>query len=121
NSLSSLTHAARDDLDALIEALEGLEVQLRSLPTMSDTMDKERLKLRAEVDRTTDSLAQTRQEITLLERDSDTAKKAVYTFDRVERFLGRLEQAIKLYDSASDNAALNQAVLDLREELARLR
>ena len=121
NSLSPLTQAGRDDLDALIEAVEGLEVQLRSLPTMSDTMDKERLQLRAQVNETTDRLAQTRQEIALLERDSDTARKSAYAFDRVERFLGRLEQAIKLYDRASDNAALNQEVLDLREELARLR
>jgi hypothetical protein len=32
-----------------------------------------------------------------------------------------LEQAIKLYDRADDNAALKQEVLDLREEMARLR
>ena len=34
---------------------------------------------------------------------------------------GRLEQALTLYDRAGDNAALNQEILDLREELARLR
>jgi len=121
NSLSPLTQAGRDDIDALLEALEGMEIQLRSLPTMSDTMDKERLQLRAKVDETTGRLAQTRQEIGLLERDSEGARKAAYAFDRVERFLGRLEQALTLYDRAGDNAALNQEILDLREELARLR
>lgn len=121
NSLALLTEVERDDLDALVEALEGLEVQLRSLPTVSDTMDRERLELRAQMQETLDRLAATRQEITLLERDSESARKAVYALDRTERFLGRLQQALTLYDKAGDNAELHQELLDLREQLARMR
>ena len=40
----------RDKLDTLAQALAGLDVQIRTQPGLSDAFDRERLRLRAEVE-----------------------------------------------------------------------
>jgi hypothetical protein len=49
-----------------------------------------------------------------LERDSHAARDAANRFDRTERFAGRLDQALRLYDQADPSS-------DLREEISALR
>lgn len=104
---------SREKLDALVQALAGIEIQLRTQPSLSDTFDRERLRIRSDVDEATKALAAVRQEITILERRSEEVRDATYRRDRVERFLGRLEQAIETFERAEDGGA--QA-----EEIGRL-
>ncbi|MDR0807868.1 MAG: hypothetical protein LBE86_01855 [Gemmobacter sp.] len=58
----ALGEGGRDKLDALTEALASIDVQLRTQPSLSDAFDKERLRLRGEVETATVRLAAVRQE-----------------------------------------------------------
>jgi hypothetical protein len=104
----------RQKIDALAQAMEGVEIQIRSQPSLSDAFDKERLRLRSEVDDAAKKLASVRQEIVLLEQKSEQVREAMYSRDRVERFLGRLEQALLSFDQS--DAGAEQAA-----EIERLR
>jgi hypothetical protein len=103
----------REKLDALVQALSGIEIQLRTQPSLSDAFDKERLRIRADLEAATRDLSAVRQEITLLERRSEEVTASTYRRDRIERFLGRLEQALETFERAEDGGA--QA-----EEISRL-
>ncbi|RFB89484.1 hypothetical protein B5K11_20560 [Rhizobium leguminosarum bv. trifolii] len=105
----------REKIDALVQALAGIEIQLRTQPNLSDTFDKERLRIRSDLDEATKALAAVRQEITILERRSDEVREATYRRDRVERFLGRLEQALETFERAEDGGAQAEEIGRLQE------
>ena len=109
-----LGQGGRDQLMVLCDNLDALEVRLKSHPSLSDTLDKEMLRQRSSAEDVLSRLNGIRAEITDLERDSEAAKEAADHFDRIERFLGRLEQALQLYDRADQSS-------DLRDEIAKLR
>ena len=104
----------REKIDALVQALVGIEIQLRTQPNLSDTFDKERLRIRSDLDLATKELAAVRQEITILERQSGEVREATYRRDRVERFLGRLEQALETFERAEDGGAQAEEIVRLQ-------
>ena len=116
-----LGEAGRDKLDALTEALAGIDVQLRTQPSMSDAFDKERLRLRGEVEEATARLTGVRQEITLLEQRSEQVRAATYRQDRIERFIGRLEQALVSFDRSEEGSTLAEEVAQLKARIEELR
>lgn len=114
NDPIEMIEGGREKLDALVEALAGVEIQMRTQPSLSDTFDKERLRLRSDVEDATKGLAAVRQEITILERQSDEVREITYRRDRVERFLGRLEQALETFERAEDGGTQAEEVDRLR-------
>ncbi|EKS38555.1 DUF3732 domain-containing protein [Afipia broomeae] len=119
--LVTLGDGGRDKLDTLAQALAGLDVQIRTQPGLSDAFDRERLRLRAEVEAATARLANARQTIALLEQRSEQVRAATYRQDRIERFVGRLEQALQSFDRADDNSELAEEVAGIREQIEQLR
>jgi hypothetical protein len=115
-----LGKADRERLQTLCEALAAVEVKVRSHPTISDTLDKETLRQRAATEDVLGRLNEIRAEITSLERDSEEAAELANHFDRTERFLGRLEQALRLYDRADQSSTLRDEIAGLRAEIGRL-
>lgn len=113
-------HGERAQLLALCDNLSAVEVKLRTYPTVSDTLDRETLRQRAAAERVLGRLSEIRNEITRLERDSDVAREAADHFDRTERFLGRLEQAIQLYDRADQSSTLRDEIAALQAEIEAL-
>ena len=107
----------REKLEALVRALRGAEIELRSQPGLSDAFDKERLRLRAKAEEETSKLAEIRQEIILLERQSEEVRDLTYRQDRIERFAGRLEQAIIALDRSEEDAELAERVGKLKQEI----
>ena len=121
DALVQVSSQGRQDIDNLCAALEGIEMRIRSHPTMSDTLDKERIRLSARVERSIQRLTQVRQEIAVLERESEEASESLYRSDQIDRFLGRLEQGIVLYDRTEDDASLHQRISDLKAQIDQLR
>ncbi len=119
--LVALGVGGRDKLDALTEALAGIDVQLRTQPSLSDAFDKERLRLRGEVEAATTRLTAVRQEIALLEQRSAQVSAATYRQDRIERFIGRLEQALISFDRSEEGSALVDEVNQLKARIEELR
>jgi hypothetical protein len=119
--LVAIGASGRDKLDALAEALAGIDLQLRTKPSLSDAFDKERLRLRGDVEQATASLSAIRQEIALLEERSEQVRQATYRQDRVERFAGRLEQALQSFDRSEEGSELAEQVAQLTARIAELR
>ena len=118
--LVALGDGGRDRLMTLCDNLDALEVRLRSHPTLSDTLDKEVLRQRAAAEVVLERLNEIRREIAALERDSDAAREAMNRFDQIERFLGRLDQALRLYDAADQSSGLRAEIADLRAQIEML-
>ena len=119
--LAQLSSQGRQDIDDLCAALKGIEMRIRSHPTMSDTLDKERIRLSSRVEQCIQRLTGIRQEIGVLEQESKAARESVYRSDQVDRFLGRLEQAIQLYDRTDENEGLRHEISALNEKISELR
>jgi len=119
--LVALGDGGRDKLDALTEALAGIDVQLRTQPSLSDAFDKERLRLRGEVEAATTRLTAIRQETVLLEQRSEQVRAATYRQDRIERFIGRLEQALVSFDRTEEGSTLVDEVAELKASIEELR
>lgn len=119
--LVALGGGGREKVEALREALGGVELQLRSQPSLSDAFDRERLRLRGAVEQGTATLVAIRQEMVLLERRSAEVRAVTYRSDRIERFLGRLEQVLQLYERTGDDSKLPSEIDALKGLLAEQR
>ncbi len=118
--LIALGDGGRDKILALCDNLDGLEIRLRTYPALSNTLDKEILRQRGAAEVVLGELSEVRAEIATLERDSDSARDEANRFDRLERFLGRLEQALQLYDRADQSSELRQNIAQLQAEIEAL-
>lgn len=110
-----------DKLDVLTEALASIDVQLRTQPSLSDAFDRERLRLRTEVERSTARLAAVRQQITLLEQRSEQVRAETYRQDRIERFIGRIEQALTTFDRSEEGSELANEIARIQAQITELR
>ncbi|MFC3444081.1 DUF3732 domain-containing protein [Sphingobium rhizovicinum] len=120
DAIALLGEGGREKVEQLSDALAAIEVRLRTHPSVSDTLDKEILRLRADAETFLVRLNEIKREIGLLERNSQQAKQAIDRFDRMERFLGRLEQALELYDKTDQSAGLRQQIDALKAQIAEL-
>ena len=120
DALAILGDGGREKVEQLSDALAAIEVRLRTHPSISDTLDKEILRLRGAAEMLLVRLNEIRREIGMLERNSQQAKQAIDRFDRMERFLGRLEQALLLYDRTDQSAGLRQEIDEIKSQIAEL-
>lgn len=118
--IATLGEGGREKVEQLSDALAAVEVRLRTHPSISDTLDKEIVRLRAGAETLLGRLNEIRREIGMLERNSKQAQQAIDRFDRMERFLGRLEQALLLYDRTDQSAGLRQEIDGLKSQIAAL-
>lgn len=114
------SEAGRARVDQLCQALEGIELRLRSYPEVAESLGKETLRQREAVDTVLSDLAGVRAEIRTLEGQSDEARKVNTRGEEIARFLGRLQEALRLYDAADTSSELNQEIAALRVEVERL-
>lgn len=114
------SEAGRARVDQLCQALEGIELRLRSYPGVAESLGKETLRQREAVDTVLSDLAAVRAEIRSLEGQSDEARKVTTRGEEISRFLGRLQEALRLYDTADTSSELNQEISTLRAEVERL-
>ncbi|NBE09462.1 DUF3732 domain-containing protein [Paragemmobacter ruber] len=119
--LEAIAPEGKDHLDKLCEALDGLELEIRSRTTVSDKMDKEQHRLRAQAEESLARLGALRAQIADLERRSEAARAEIYRADQVERYLGRLEQALKLYEKSGEDSELRGEIDALKGRITPLR
>jgi hypothetical protein len=121
NPITVLGDAGLERLETLANALSGIEIQLRAQPGLSDAFDKERLRLRSELEESTNRLTGVRQEIALLEQRSELVRAATFRQDRIERFIGRLEQALISLDRSEEGSDISEELGGLYSRLTELR
>jgi hypothetical protein len=114
------SEAGRMRVDQLCQALEGIELRLRSYPEVAESLGKETLRQRENVDAVLSDLAAVRAEIRTLEGESDEAQTVTTRGEEISRFQGRLQEALRLYDAADTSSELNQEISTLRADVERL-
>lgn len=114
------SEAGRARVDQLCQALEGIELRLRSYPEVAESLGKETLRQRELVDGVLSDLAAVRTEIRALEGQSDAARKVTTRGEEISRFLGRLQEALRLYEVADTSSELSQEISTLKAEVERL-
>jgi prefoldin subunit 5 len=87
---------------------------------MSETLDKEVFRQRGLAESVLAQLNETRREIAALEGLSEEVREQTDHFHHVERFIGRLEQALKLYDAADESSGLNEEISGLQNQIKEL-
>ena len=121
DALSAVSPDGADHLEQLCHALEGLELEVQSQPTISDKLDKEQLRLRSVAEESISRLNGIRTQIYELERRSEKVRAEIYRTDQIERYLGRLEQAISLYERTGEDAELTVEIEELQKQISEIR
>lgn len=114
------SEAGRARIDQLCEALEGIELRLRSHPGVAESLGQETLRQREAVDGVLGELAAVRLEIRTLEGKSDEARKVTTRGEEISRFLGRLQEALRLYEAADTSSTLSDEIARLKTQIERL-
>ncbi|WP_124094092.1 DUF3732 domain-containing protein [Burkholderia gladioli] len=117
------SEAGRARIDQLCEALDAIELRLRSHPGVTESLGRETLRQREAIDTILSDLAAVRQEIRTLEGQSEEARRVTTRGEDVSRFLGRLQEALRLYETLDTSSELNEEISSLRmrvEDLSNL-
>ena len=107
----------QQQIEDLCIALQTVELSLRSQPSYSDFLDKEILRQRSAAENALGTLNETRRELAALERQSSEVNAAILRSDQIKRYLGRLEQALKVYDQTDQSSELRQEIAELRSTI----
>ncbi|PKB20196.1 DUF3732 domain-containing protein [Janthinobacterium sp. 64] len=110
----------RNRLDRLCIALDSVEVRLRSYPRAVENLGRETLRLREATQEILSSLVNVRKEITSIEDHSKVGKQIALRRERNARFLGGLEEAIRLYEIAEPSSDLSGEIAKLQERIQEL-
>jgi hypothetical protein len=114
------SEAGRARIDQLCEALEGIELRLRSHPGVAESLGRETLRQREAVDMLFSELAGVRQEIRTLEGKSAEARTITTRGEEISHFLGRLQEALRLYETSDTSSSLNEEISALKAQADRL-
>lgn len=108
-------------LDRLCTALQVIDANVASFPLFSEAVLAEVIDQRAELERATAKQRVVRAQLANFERVSQEAANEAASLRETERFIGGLEQALRLYDRGCEGSALDAEVEELREKVQALR
>ncbi len=109
------------ELDALCDALANVEATARQVEPVPAAFDKELVQVRAQARRVTDSLNGIRARKRAIEERSKRVKEERLGRGSVDRFLGRMEQALKVLRAPEGDPAFAAEVADLKARLEERR
>lgn len=117
----SENHEAQRELDALCDALAEVEASARQISPVPAVFDRELVQVRERVRGLTDQLQAVRVRKRGLAERSATIRLATWRAAEVNRFLGRLEQALKIFVAPDIGQSIREEVDRLRKELEELK
>lgn len=113
-------HADRE-LENLCNALANVEATARQLDPVPAAFDKELVQVREKVRRYTDSLRGVRTRKKAIEDRSQRIKEERWRRASVDRFIGKMEQALKVLNAPDGDPAFAAEVAKLKARLDELR
>lgn len=119
DALELVRHSA-DVLDSLCGALEFVEASAETYPIFTDALSGELVEQEQAFSSATENLRAIRTQIRELEGQSEEARRIAFDLRTTERFLGSLEQAMKLFDRSDEASPLQGELQALRERVAEL-
>lgn len=108
-------------LDRLCEALQVVDANAASFPLFSEAVQAEIIEQRAGLEAATARQRAIRAQLAEFERVSQEAANEAASLRETERFIGRLEQALKFYDRVGEGSSLEAEVEELRERVHKMR
>ncbi|PJL67470.1 hypothetical protein B9Y75_20335 [Stenotrophomonas maltophilia] len=115
-----VSESGRARIEQLCQTLESIELRLNSYPEITESLGRETQRQRDSVEVSLSELAAVRAEIRALEGKSEEAHKATTRGEEISRFIGRLEEALRLYDAADTSSELNQEISTLRMQVDKM-
>jgi hypothetical protein len=106
---------AKDELNSLVNALEGIEQSAAHFTTVPASFDREFERVRGEMAAHTEKLRGLRIRIKSLSQVSDDAKARQYSQLAGARFRGMLEADLKMFERVGQEGDLSQEVENLRD------
>ena len=113
--------SVQQDLDSLCDALAEIEASSKQLSAVPAVFDRELVDVRSEVRRLTDRLQGLRIRRRGLEERSSELSRQSLEASEVDRFLGRLDQGLVMFEAASTDSVASDAVEKLQTEYDELR
>jgi hypothetical protein len=108
---------ANGELDALCDALANVEATARQVEPVPAAFDKELVQVRAQARRVADSLNGIRTRKREIEARSTRIKEERLSRASVDRFLGRMEQALKVLKAPEGDPTFAAEVAELKARL----
>lgn len=112
---------ASEELDALCDALANVEATARQVEPVPAAFDKELVQVRAQTRRVTESLNGIRARRRAIEDRSKRVKEERLSRASVDRYLGRIEQALKVLKAPEGDPAFAADVAGLKARLEERR
>ena len=111
---------ASEELNELCQAVESVEGAAKQFKPAPDAFEKEFHDTRERIRMATEKLTAIRARKNELASKSEDVRKALYRAMEIDRFLGRLDQALATYDEVSAGNDLLAEVVELRERVKAL-
>jgi tetratricopeptide (TPR) repeat protein len=111
---------SEEKLHELREALVGLESEAGESFEIPAAFDREMLRVQAALTETTEKLKAIQIRKKALSQRSDEAQAQQYQAKRIERFIGNVENALRLQRRLGEQGGLRDEVNHLREQCQRL-
>jgi hypothetical protein len=112
---------ADTELNSLCDALANVEATARQLDPVPAAFDKELVQVREQVRRHTDGLRGVRARRKGLEARSQRIKEERWRRSSVDRFIGKMEQALKVLKAPDGDPAFAAEVAELKARVDHLR
>ncbi|MBL0311606.1 MAG: DUF3732 domain-containing protein [Holophagaceae bacterium] len=114
-------HGAEEELNVLCDALANVEATARHLDPIPAVFDKELVQVRETIRNLSDRLKGVRIRQEAVVTRSTRIRDEQWRRASVDRFLGRMEQALKVMKAPQGDPTFTAEVADLKERLASLR
>jgi hypothetical protein len=108
-------------LEKLCYALQVIDANAASFPMFSDAVQAEVIEQRAGLEAAVAQQRAIRAQLAKFEENSQEAANEASSLRETERFIGRLEQALRFYERVGEGTALEAEVEALRDQVRRLR
>jgi len=113
----SRSKLASDNIKKLIQITEDVVKSTSSVQNSYPILDKEITDIKKDLRKQEKRLNIVRKHRKLLESKSETVKLQRQNLSEIYRFIGRLEQSLRNYDSIQSNGELYQKITDLKDRI----
>lgn len=120
NNVVGSSLSASRELDELCTALSEIETLARETPVVSASVESELVRLRNSVRTDAEELESIRAEIKSIEALDLQAKGQALRLTDIDRYLGRLQEAVKNYKAAHADTGLSEKLKDIEAKIADL-
>lgn len=112
---------ALEELNVLCQAIEKIENSANTMQTMPATFEREIQVLEKEIVLKTEELQAIQKRLVQEMGNKQNHADKKYTLSSIQRFLGRIEETVKIYSRLGKNEELQNKLLELNSQIEQLK